>query len=137
MANDAIFEFFRKRQLNGDVGREEKEDGEEDTDDEDELIEKLRVHQRYCSKFGQIVEIYQEKLHQYKLAMREQYMNGSIGGDGISAGAAGSGATTGNSGAGVNNGNNFNGDGTVATNARLNEFVTVDYSQYSLNNPFR
>lgn len=137
LANDAIFEFFRKRQLNGDVGREEKEDGEEDTDDEDELIEKLRVHQRYCSKFGQIVEIYQEKLHQYKLAMREQYMNGSIGGDGISAGAAGSGATTGNSGAGVNNGNNFNGDGTVATNARLNEFVTVDYSQYSLNNPFR
>ncbi|CCG20734.1 hypothetical protein CORT_0A03460 [Candida orthopsilosis Co 90-125] len=126
LANDAIFQIFRKQRSTGHSNGKVNADGEEEEDaDDDELIEKLRVHQRYCSKFGQLIEIYQEKLHQYKLAMNEQY-NNRLGSDGAATGSASA----------VGNGNG-NGDGTVAANARLNEFVTVDYSQYSLSNPFR
>ncbi|KAI5968783.1 STS1 [Candida margitis] len=150
LANDEIYQIFQKQSSTGGGTNKHHHDGNEDDnedeedDEDDELIEKLRIHQRYCSKFGQIIEIYQEKLHQYKLAMNEQYNNG-LGGDcaGV-AGNGGAGAGTGGGVVGNNNGNHHphhhhhhGGDGSMATNARLNEFVTVDYSQYSLNNPFR
>ena len=127
LANDAIYEIFQKKKKYPSDGRKA---GEGEDEDDDELIEKLREHQSYCSKFGQLIEIYQEKLHQYKLAMNEQYNNG-LGSDGAAAGAAG---TVGTSTGGHHH--HLNGDGTGGANTRLNEFVTVDYSQYSLN-PFR
>ncbi|KAI5955479.1 STS1 [Candida theae] len=126
LANDDIYQIFQKRKHPSNQGGHYHDDDDNDNDeDEDELIEKLRVHERYCSKFGQLIEIYQEKLHQYKHAMQEQYSDGVV----AATGGAGGGA--------VGTDHHLNGDGTVAANSRLNEFVTVDYSQYSLGNPYR